>query len=271
MELQALRADLLEELDVAASEKLVTARAFVRLAFVDSRKRRSFGCVDSLSTQNAHKDGDRRRVQSERGRLGRVVHLLPPQLVLDLVPNKLERSPHELRPVHLELTREPLLEVEVLASARKRRQVEREDERTEFEDLVEGFEVLSNVDDAGHVHLGFGVKVAQSGKEEVAVDLVQTEEDELVRRVTGQERREQAGDELRVDRVPRFLLTGGGVSLFSSKSPREKKRAGGNAPRPESEQSRPAQGSPCNPYRATRARAPPLLHSHLPGSPLHRG
>jgi hypothetical protein len=166
----------------------------------DGREKRN-----ALGSEDAHEDGDRGSVESERRRLGRVVELLPPQLVLDLVTDKLERRAHELPAVLLNLSGQPLVEIEVLATASERGQVEREDERPKLEDLVEHLEVLRDVDDAGHVHLRLGVEVAEGGEEELAVDLVEAEEDKLVRGMAGKEGREEPRGELGVNRVPGFL------------------------------------------------------------------
>jgi hypothetical protein len=108
--------------------------------------------------------------------------------------------------VRLDLTRQPLVEVEVFPATRQGRHIESELERSKvLEDFVEGFEVLSDVDNASDVHFRFRVEVAESGVEELRIDLVETEEDELMRRVTGEEGREEAGSEFCMESVPRFL------------------------------------------------------------------
>jgi len=90
--------------------------------------------------------------------------------------------------VRLDLTRQPFIQVEVLPPASESCHIENEFERSEVvENLVEGLEILSDVDDSGDVHFGFSIEISKSGIQELSIDLVETEENELVGRVTGEE------------------------------------------------------------------------------------
>lgn len=90
--------------------------------------------------------------------------------------------------MRFDLTRQPFIEVEVFSSTRERGHIEYEFERSKVvEDLVESLEILSDIDDSSNVHFRFGVEIAQGGVKELSIDLMETKEDELVRRMTGEE------------------------------------------------------------------------------------
>ena len=127
------------------------------------------------------------------------------EVMSDFVADELERRSNDGRPVLGDLSCEPLVEVEVLAATGECGEVEGEEEGAQVENEVEDLEILRDVQDSRDVDLGLGVVVPEGGQEVLRIGLEDAEEDELVRRLTAEEGREESSGELGVGLIPRLL------------------------------------------------------------------
>ena len=160
----------------------------------------------SMRTQHPQKDRDGLHGEGHEVLLG--LRVLLGQVVLGLGIEELEAGAHEDAAMRLHAVLQPLLKVEVLAARGQRGHVERKVERPRVEQRIEDLEVLRDIEQARDVHRVLDVEAAERVQQVAPVRLPDAQEHELVRRVPGEEHRQQLGGELRMHRRPRLLCEG---------------------------------------------------------------